>query len=83
MIELKGGEDMSYSIYSTCGACGKAKGCTDKRLLESALSGIHSMGQSSDGAFGHLGYGTIALQCGALEPIKPAAAPSAEDTART
>ena len=59
---------MSYSLVSKCWDCTKADRCTDRHVFQGAISAIHSMpGKPTDDDFGHLGYGTIDLNCSAYE----------------
>ena len=51
---------MSYGLNSKCGMCLKQNKCTDKHFIEGAISGIHSVWPTEKG---HLGSGTIDLNC--------------------
>lgn len=51
---------MSYSLISECATCVKENQCTDRHFLDGAISGIHSMWPAKKG---HLGAGTIVLNC--------------------
>ena len=56
---------MSYSLMTKCFDCIKAPRCTDRHVLTGAVTAIHAMPYGQD--FGHMGYGTIDLYCGAYE----------------
>ena len=59
---------MSYSLTSKCWDCAKADRCTDRHVLGGAIQAIHCMpGKPTENNFGHLGYGTIDLNCSAYE----------------
>lgn len=50
---------MSYSLIEPCDDCDKKKLCTDRSVLYGAISGIHCM----PFGVGHLGAGTITMNC--------------------
>lgn len=52
---------MSYSLSAPCWNCTKKEKCTDHVKIQSAINDIHQDCISSEG--GHMGSGTIALQC--------------------
>lgn len=54
---------MSYSLATQCWKCTKFQKCSDLPVLSGAVSGIHAIGKDR----GHLGYGTIRLECQAYE----------------
>ena len=56
---------MSYSLSSKCWDCTKSERCTDRHVISGAIHAIHFMPNGKD--FGHLGYGTIDLNCNAYE----------------
>ena len=51
---------MSYSLNDKCGTCTKKNRCTDKHFLYGAICGIHNVFPSEKG---HLGSGTVTLDC--------------------
>ena len=55
---------MSYGLTSECGVCIKKDKCTDRHFIEGAISGIHQVWPAEKG---HLGSGTIIIQCQRLE----------------
>ena len=52
---------MSYSMNSPCGNCKKQPKCTDHVKIRLAIDDIHKESMSSEA--GHMGAGTIAIQC--------------------
>jgi hypothetical protein len=65
---------MSYQLISNCGICKKKNKCSDGAFIYGALCGIHSnCGWDSDTRLqvnkGHLGHGTVDLNCNAFEEI--------------
>jgi len=58
---------MSYSLTSKCWDCTKAARCTDRHVLSGAIQAIHQMPGMNTGDFGHLGAGTIILDCNRYE----------------
>lgn len=59
---------MSYSVNDPCEPCVKKGQCTDRIVIRGAVQGIiHSM----PFGVGHLGGGTVTMQCHNLE-VKPA-----------
>lgn len=58
---------MSYSLnLPSCFSCNKQKTCTDRHVLQGAVSIIHLM----PFGVGHLGSGSITMQCYNLEVAK-------------
>jgi len=55
---------MSYSLNNKCWNCTKEKDCLDKRIIQGAIYIIHSINTNQ----GHLGSGTIDLQCQNFDP---------------
>jgi len=51
---------MSYSLATKCNTCEKKDKCTDRHFIEGAISGIHQVYPPEKG---HLGSGTIELNC--------------------
>lgn len=51
---------MSYSLNTTCYACKKQDACTDQDKVQAAIDKIH---ENCLGEGGHLGSGTILIQC--------------------
>lgn len=51
---------MSYSFIAPCGDCTKREVCSDRHFIEGAITGIHSVYPPVKG---HLGSGTIELNC--------------------
>jgi len=54
---------MSYSFNDPCFKCLKKTKCTDAAVIRGAISAIHSM----PSGVGHLGAGTVTLQCWNLD----------------
>jgi len=64
---------MSYSLESKCHQCDLEDKCVDRFIVEGAISGIHNVnGYSVKSkqcvARGHLGGGTIKLDCQNFKP---------------
>jgi hypothetical protein len=58
---------MSYSEINKCGTCVKKDKCTDRDFIHAAVCGIHAMWPAEKG---HLGSGTVTLDCRNLEEAK-------------
>ncbi len=65
---------MSYSLRIKCGDCTKKDKCVDRNIISGAISGIHEIGSEK----GHLGGGSIEINCSNLEV--PAVEAPAEDS---
>lgn len=65
---------MSYSLKSNCGTCNKKRKCTDSCFVQGAIYGIHSVNYANGATktypdeCGHLGGGTIEIQCCSYAP---------------
>lgn len=57
---------MSYSVSTPCDACEKKAKCTDRHVIQGAVSGIHLMPFGT----GHLGCGTISIICSNIQVPK-------------
>ncbi len=57
---------MSYSLVTKCFECEKANKCIDRYILDNAIGCIHIIGSER----GHLGSGSIELDCQNLEQIR-------------
>ena len=58
---------MSYSVSSPCYNCRKKEVCTDPVKVQEAVNSIHQDCISIEK--GHMGAGTIAIQCVRLDAI--------------
>lgn len=58
---------MSYSVISSCFNCRKKDVCTDQAKIQEAVNNIHQECLSSEK--GHMGAGTIAIQCHRVDAI--------------
>ena len=58
---------MSYSLNVPCGPCVKQGQCTDRASIAGAISGIHQMPFGA----GHLGSGTVTINCNNLQEPQP------------
>lgn len=58
---------MSYSLNMKCFQCKKSWKCVDPQVLGGAIFTIHSIGFEK----GHLGGGSIDLNCQNFEPKEP------------
>jgi hypothetical protein len=58
---------MSYSLITKCFGCVKKDRCSDRHFLEGAISGIHQVHPPEKG---HLGSGSVELNCQNLEEPK-------------
>jgi hypothetical protein len=69
---------MSYLLSSKCKDCLKQDKCVDRHFVQGAIAGIHevnswSISENRCVNKGHLGCGTIELQCSNFEEMgKPA-----------
>lgn len=50
---------MSYSVSNKCNECGKNDKCIDAAIISGAVDSIHMLGSEK----GHLGAGTITIEC--------------------
>ena len=55
---------MSYSLNTKCIECKKSDKCVDPQVLSGAIMAIHSIGSER----GHLGGGSVDLNCQNFEP---------------
>jgi hypothetical protein len=59
---------MSYSLNNKCGVCLKRADCLDGDIIQGAISTIYSIWPSGRG---HLGSGTVTLDCQNFEAMTP------------
>ena len=60
---------MSYSFYTKCNGCVKKDKCVDRFMIQEAINCIHILGTDK----GHLGGGSIELNCQNIEEQKESA----------
>ena len=58
---------MSYSLLVPCNPCVKKADCTDRASISGAIAGIHQMPYG----VGHLGSGSIEMNCNRFEVAQP------------
>ena len=51
---------MSYSLNHPCGDCTKEDKCLDRHFIQGGINGIHDVYPSEKG---HLGSGTVTIEC--------------------
>ena len=51
---------MSYALIDKCDTCAKKDKCCDQHFIQGAINGIHSVWPSEKG---HLGAGTVTIEC--------------------
>lgn len=52
---------MSWSLINKCHTCKERQLCSDRHFIQGAIIGIHNMPYSLE--FGHLGSGTVTMEC--------------------
>jgi hypothetical protein len=57
---------MSYSVKTPCGSCVKFGKCVDGIIIAYAVYALHALGEAK----GHLGAGSVDLNCTHLEEPK-------------